>query len=720
MTDPKQQRIWDTTAEAHRRIMGGELNALLKSLPNSGKTFGRGMAAAEIDEPITTLQPNLDLRAETARKYEEHHGLDNLDLPSFVRQSRLCDEDDPAYDERAEEWHGREMPPRLIGELLGKPEDDEYFGTMADDWSDRDSLTGDPAHKALRRAVADRHVALDDVDAYGTFVDEHSLNDEATRRAVQEYLRQHRDRLPDEDAWADWGRILNPDEEMAAAMWDVAENEPSELDIPDTDYVTGSTDAVVRAIARRGEEAVWVEFDAGGSEIRHIAARVVHEGEDDVVHMSLPVHLGDARSVTLMTATPVYPIFRRVFEDLDVASQIVDSVPAEHRESYFNDVLELDIVQSTEALKPVSGCNNVRPDEFRVLVEDVIERHGEKPLVISSKKAIEAGEEAVESDNEPTRGRVGTAKDGLADAIEEYGLEAVNFRRAIGTNEFAGAELAVIWGCPHYGDGYVKRAAAICGDTGAEAVRFVDGDGEPVDPEVHDGEAERVETRWTTETAQEIYENMTEGAVLQAAMRVGRSTDAQATVYAHTSAVPDDVPRTKPEGGEMVHTFTAGETEVMEAGREAPAAFTVRQLVRRVSVSRSTVYRAVERFIELGMVEPAGSGDWGAQEYRAAFEQAADTPGGVPKVVSDLLDRVLMEKRNRNTYHEPEIDDRTGVFTRSGMTEPDLLELEMADETQTTLPVDAGPPRASADGDAGGGAGPPGEQTGVGDWGDPR
>lgn len=704
-TDPRQQRIWDTTQEIQQQALSGEHSTLLKTYPNGGKTFGFGSTIAALDEPGTIFQPNRALRQETAEQNEENHGLDNFDYPSFFEDCRFADEDDPAYDPEAVEWRRRGASPKLIGEIKGKPEDDPYYAMMASDWDNFQMHTGDPAHMFLERAVSDRHVAFDDVDAYSAFTEEHSLTSDGTRRAVMEYLDLHSAQLP--EAPRDWGRILNPSPQMASAMKAVVNDNPSDLDIPDTTHVTSETGAVVRAIAARDDRAVWREIGDSGSEVRHIAVRVRHEMDDHVVHMRLPVHLGDAKSITMMTATPVYPIFEQVFSDLGVASQVVDSIPTEQKEEYFEEIIGTTVVQTTEALKAVSGGNNLDPETFRVAVEWMIEQHGEKPLVVSSKKAIEAGEEDVDSDNEPIR--VDTAngteyKDGLADVIEEFDLESVNFSRAIGTNEFAETELAVVWGCPHFGDGYVKRAAAVCGDTDAEAVRYEDQDGNPCSQ--FDAGASRVETYWTTQTAQEIYENMTAGSVLQSIMRVGRSSDSEAVVYAHTSAIPDDIPTYKPQtDGELFHTWTDGEDEVVNAIYDHHGhvgdALTARDVLRHVDVSRTTVYRALSRLVEYGVLEPAGTGDWGAEAYSLAYEEAANTKGGVPEVVSETLDRLLMEKRNDFEYSEPEYDDRVGTLTAPGGTEPVSLEVGQPGEVQVSLSTANGAPsRPSGSGPA--------------------
>jgi hypothetical protein len=679
--DPRQQAIWESTQQTLEQALGGGMCTVLKTYPNGGKTTGFGAAVRALGEDGTILQPNRDLRDATAETNEEMHGLANLDLPSFFEECRLADEDDPAYDERAVEWRRRGMPPRAILDRLGKPEDDPYCAKMSLEWSNYEAHTGDPAHMFLGRAVEDRHVAIDDVDAYGAFVEEHDLQEQSTQQEVLEYLRLHSDELPEP---VSLGTVLSPSPEMAAAMTDVASAHPSELDVPDTVRVTSETDAVVRALARQGEEAVWAEPGPDGHQVRHVAVKVNYDGQTHVVHMNLPTHLRDARSITMMTATPVYPIFRRVFEDLGVASQVVDSIPNGMKEEYFDEIIGTDVVQTTGKLNPVSGCNGVRPDDFRALVEEVEEVHGQKPLVISSKKALEAGEEAVDSENEPYRRGGEDPRDGLADAIDEYGLDSVNFARAVGTNEFGDRELAIIWGSPHFGDGFVKRAAAICGDTGAVPVRWESEGGEPL--REHEPGASRVETRWSTETAQEIYENMTEGSVLQALMRVGRSSDAEATVYCHTSAVPRDVPAWRPAEGEAVRRLNGGEREVARTILDefgTGEGVTARDVTRLAGCSRATVYRAVSGLVDAGVLEPAGTGDWGAEKYALMFEEAAELGSVVPDSVSDALMRAYMEKRDNFVYCEPEYDDRVGELTSRGGSEPAQLSPQAPTRTAT-------------------------------------
>lgn len=687
--DPETlKRIYEATKRQQMAILEHGLNTVQTALPGSGKTYGRGLAAAELDEPISTFQENKDLRGATEDDYEGA-GLENFDLPSFHDDCRLCQEDDPAYDPRAEEWRDRGMSTKAIKQLLGEPEDDPYFSQMKSAWEEADSVTGDPAHMNLERAVADRHVGFDDVDAYGTFVEEHDVYAPSTKMAVMEYLREHRDLLPVEDGDISYGRVTNPSPRMAEAMRVLVEERPPAADIPETDHVTASTGAVVRALAEGTTR--WSTTTAAGSEVRHVASRVVHEADEHVVHLRLPMHLRDARSITMMTATPVYPVFKRVFEDLGAASQIVDPLPEDMRQEYFDDVLGMTVVQTTEELNAMSGGNNMRPDKLRVMLDGIEREHGRAPeVLVSSKKALTHGERDVEGgepalhetddhvlpDGEECRAcnAERETEDGLADVLDDYGVEGLNFARAVGTNEYGDASLGVVWGAPHYGDGYVKRVTAAAGDDGAKAVRYVDENGNGYQS-ARDApaSAERVETRWSTETSQEVYENMTAGSVLQALMRVGRDGDSGSVVYCHTSAIPDDVPVVKPEGGELVEMFTPAQRAVSEALADADGALSTSDLVEETEYSKSTVWRALKKLEEAGTADEVGEGDHGASLF------------ATEETVSDAHKGMYKEKRNGLVEVEPDESQRRGVFTGSEADIPVMLEPGLPDSVQDTL-----------------------------------
>ncbi len=616
--------------------------SVLTNYPNTGKSYGFTKAAAGRDEAATILQPNRDLRASTAATAEENFGVEAEDLPSFPEESPLMDEDSPWYSANAVEWYGRGMPPRLIMQALPEdetppPEDDPYQRKMQSDIDENDLLVGDPVHAFLKRAVRGRHVAMDDIDPYSSFVTEYDLTDDRVRAQVMEYVEHHRADLLRRGVDIDtYDQVTRPTQSDARGLLDLAVEEPSAEVVPETDHVTAATSRIVRVLASvdEGQRDEWVEpaVETGGRGTKHTAARI----GDHVIVAGMPLDLKDARSLLMLTATPVLPVFEQVFEDLDLRASVNNTMTVEQRKRYFDEMIDADVVQTTKSSRFVSGGSNTRPKKFSMTVEEIEKLHGEKPLVISSKKALTGA---------------------LKPVIEAYNLDTVNFARAVGTNEFGDRELALVWGAPHYGDDYVERVAAFCGDFDAEAIRE--------DPET----GERVETHWSTETSQEIYENMCEGTVFQAMLRVGRSAEGRSTIYVETDKIPNDVPRLEPRGEDMFRTLSEGEREVVKAADNL-GAFTVRELNELTTTSRQQIYNVLNRLVEEGAADilSGRTGDYNAKMYRVHLRAAAE--GLVSESVRKELNDIIMQKPSNFRWREPDIATRDRVLRCSEGAEP--------------------------------------------------
>lgn len=656
-TNATLHRIRRSVQQYEMGLMEEGANSVLTPYPNTGKSFGFHKNLSIREEAGTILQPNRALRSETGLDAEEENGLDVEDLPSFPKESPLLDETSPWYSAEAAEWYDRGMPPASVYDRTHEAdtpplEEDEYRRKMQEDLTERDLLMGDPVHAFMERAVAGRHVAMDDIDPYGSFVDKYDAASGDFRDGLWEYLGHHRewllDRGVDPDS-LDLGDVLNPDQStrnVLLALSDDERGEPSAGCIPDTERVTADTSRVlfVLMMTDDGEDrAEWVETSDFGSD-RSMKYTGVRLGET-VLLGSLPVHLRHADSLTMMTATPVVPVFETIFEDIGVSSAMHDPMTRGQKEAYIEDVLGSRVVQTTRSNRFVSGGNNVREDKFQTTVHDIIERHGERPVVISSKKALRE----------------------LEGTIEDLGLETMNFAKAVGTNAFDNEELAVIWGAPHYGDQYVQEVAAFCGDTGAEPVR-------------EDGS----ETSWSTGTSQEIYENMCEGTVFQAMMRVGRSSDSRATIYVETNKIPDDVPRVKPEGRDMYHTFTASQQDIIDALGTIDRA-TARQLAEATGVSRNQVYNALDDLASKGAVRVADEtgGEYNAAEWEGLLDAAAN--GALTESARETLNNMYMEKSCNLCRHEPTFSTAERILTVSGGVEPPQLDLEDPGDLQLQL-----------------------------------
>ncbi len=193
------------------------------------------------------------------------------------------------------------------------------------------------------------------------------------------------------------------------------------------------------------------------------------------------------------------------------------------RKSLISNGQGLDIVQTTTNTYPYSGHGNAETARDKALIEAIATHHGKNPSLITTKKAEEAYE-----------------RDGVLNQVNEY----EHYGNLKGSNRFASERLGVVIGSRHFGDNHVERWGSLFG---------------------HDTERAQASTSQTYQGwGDHVLRQMREYEVLQAIMRFGRDKKG-ATVYVHTSALPDWVPRKR---GEVVRKRSDGERDVIVALRK--------------------------------------------------------------------------------------------------------------------------------------------------------
>lgn len=628
--------------EAHQgEMLEHGIHGNIPAYPNSGKTFGFLKNLSERDEPGTLLQPNRELREEIKRVAEEELNLDVLDLPSFPHDSPLMDEDSQHFNQTVVDWYERGMPPREIYQRVEAPEDDDYQRKLDMDWPLKDLLLGDPVHSFLDRVNVGRHVAFDDIDFYQSFVSKYEFGDNQQAKEIREYIEHHAPSLEqkqmaagieDEPLPTSVSMLLNASQEMKDLIHDHTKKNPSWKDIPATTHVTATASRFIHVITAKAawqHHVEWTETDPCISE--GIKVMGVFVPEDDVALIGqLPKNLRQAETVLAMSATPIYPVLRKFFGDLNLPAATVDPLPNEAKEMYFEEYLNMRIFQTTSFLRPASGDNSVPLDRLIDLIYAYIysDKTTGYPLIISSKKFLDRVAPILKKEF-----------DWFTD--EHY----IHFAKAIGTNKFDEITDCIVFGCPHYGDDYVRQMAAFCGDRDAEPIR-----------------KRNVPTKWSTDVSQEIYSNMTAGSVFQALMRVGRSTSDRTNVWIESSAIPEYVPRTKID----VHALTDTEVNIMEELIDSQK--TVPQVYETLDVAWTTAYSAMKRLKELGLVAVADTGKHDADIWEIVIDIAGRDD--LPKAIAELVNDIYIQADNSFERIEAEIEDPDPVLTMAAGIEP--------------------------------------------------
>lgn len=334
--------------------------------------------------------------------------------------------------------------------------------------------------------------------------------------------------------------------------------------------------------------------------------------------------LKNARGVIALDGTPPIDLWNLFLPEIEHYEVLPTD---EEKQAYVEGELGIRLLQTSAHPKPYAAGNEFDPDkpskqihgQNKAAVKDILAfkwmidsyEGTEAPAIISTKAAIEAYER-----EEPL----------CAFSRHEH------YNNLIGTNAFAECRFGIVAGCNYPGDEVVKMWAALCG--------------RGVEPETND-KGERLSGRNLNfgEFGNRILHAVRENDVLQAVMRFGRSPGEDgnrgATVYVHTSALPEWV---QPEVQlPRVHLWESnnGTTDVLSILREFGGENTewtvplfhdvlVTLHGEKDAVSKRTVRRELNRFAKQGIVKKEDQSGEGAGKGSA--------PMYIPDNLSELIE----------------------------------------------------------------------------------
>jgi hypothetical protein len=254
----------------------------------------------------------------------------------------------------------------------------------------------------------------------------------------------------------------------------------------------------------------------------------------------------------------------------------------EERAEYVTEALNLNLVRTTEYVKPYNSPDHVNTDRDAALLEAIGDQHGELPSLITTtaakgtKNTTGEYEKAgiLELDEE------GRVVDGLVSSAKHYG-------NVLGSNEFDDTRVGAVIGSNHYGDGYIAKWAAYAGES------------------VPTGDDARPDGQKGTDLSygpfgDDVLTHMREHDTLQAAMRFGRDGNG-AVVYVHTDTLPEWVPVAGE--GRVVATWSDGMRSVLQALEDLDSATTAEIVAHpAVDVGRRQVFDHLETLRERGVL----------------------------------------------------------------------------------------------------------------------
>jgi hypothetical protein len=540
-TDDVRERTHDAIASAYER---GD-RVLIDAIMSAGKTYGSIKAARQTGEPVTFLTGRgRDEQYEQVQEWCDERGLTSLVLPTISD----CDTYSGRYEgehEHAEQqkkivrrWYDKGATGKDIHmhaeEELGHPlvcqgpagarctykvkwealEPEEY-----------DVLIGHYNHAHVQSVVKSRTLVIDEFPD-DTYISQFG---DGLASAVTTFLKRHEhvEELPDD--YADLMDARSDDARRADALsWfldrdvdrdgTLAFEQGGHANAP---IATFTLLAAAENDLGNGFEYAELPGHYGGKGGDGIG---VYDREKGHVHLLTPPDIRYSSGTVALDGTPVPDMWDLVLgENLNHRQVLTDGERAE----YITESQNLDIVRTTEYVKPGGLAKNVYLEEDRALLTGIADRHGENPDLITTKTA----EEEYERD-----------ENGILEAVNEREHHG-NIK---GSNKFADSRLGAVLYSRHFGDGYVQLWGAFAGE------RVERGEGRGVDLEYSGiGEA--------------IHQHMTHHETMQAVMRFGRDGKG-ATVYVHTNTLPDWVPVAGE--GRVPRVWSDGMKQILEAAND--------------------------------------------------------------------------------------------------------------------------------------------------------
>lgn len=615
------------TAGVIRAALDGE-TALFDVLPGVGKSRSILALAKETEMPITVFT-NIRDNYDQFKRWGDQVGVDVEKLPTRSLCPTLRD-DDPAYVDdpdarRARAAREASWPPSVIHRELSPPCDQGEGNCPYQEkirGLDLDGSTVLVGHFTLAHNpvyVEDRVVVLDErcFDAF--------------RKEIKNRIEKADEYVSTLDSFPfDEVRRPEPGEEQKRVEA-LRQLEQQGLDPSDHSDSVGEfhSKAPLTAYAIYGADRLDNDLYVAQYEDWTAVFDNPHEGSLQLLD---PPDLSNAEAVLALDATPCLSNWERILsEDLEHYRLFDD----EQRNCYLRQ-RGYKFRQLHNYVWPVSNAD-VSLAKCEAYLREIQRKHGQRPDLITSKS--------------------------LRTALEDRGVDhlwrkALHFGGLRGQNELEDSELLVVLGSPGRPDGYYQYIAA-----------FHEECAEPATDET----GERLcgyDLDYQNDVANDKLETTRQGEVFQAAMRAGRSAEAEATVYIATGMIPEWLSTTPVGQKQRDDAFDACNRTRSEAERDVIA--TLRhedeisgsEVGRRADLPGSTAREILRGLQDDDVVEKTGVRK-GARWQDTGLDRlnAAGEVDLTPVSSTRFIDEIPLEEYNMGVSSKKPLLDQWGEGT---------------------------------------------------------
>lgn len=378
----------ERTRTAIARAYNRRENVLIEALPTMGKSYGSVAAAADTVQSVTILTGRgRKEQYDQLREWCKEHNLDYYTLPSFTHDCLTANgEHGDDWRETVMDWYRRGARPQEIHKsaeyILDRPlpcqvHDGQrcpYASKWDFDPDEYDILIGHYAHAYKPKVTTGRAVVFDEFpDAYET-----KLGPQL-QGAVSHWLEQT-DEMPF-DEWTDLIERRDDDRLRAGALQWFAEHDV------DVDEGQVFEDPSAHASAPLAVFTLLASNDLGnGFETADLEdlGTGVYNRQNTSMSLLRPPALEYATSVVALDGTPTKEMW-----ELSLGIHLSHRPVLDDRErsTYIEEALNLNLVRTTEYVKPYNSSDHVNVDSDAALLEKIAAEHGEEPSLITTSTA---------------------------------------------------------------------------------------------------------------------------------------------------------------------------------------------------------------------------------------------------------------------------------------------------------------------------------------------